>query len=1489
MKIRRNHVHLAAALTLFVTNAVGQPTINSLYPPALSDRVGDHVAYSVSATASLGSLRYAWYQSGNAPVLSASNALVLVNLQPTNAGSYYVVVSDSSGATPSSNVTLNVLPAGTLALYSSNIIVARVGDGAQTLSGATGNTIYLDQYQTNGTYVDSIQIPDEGLGLPYGSGSSSSASLPVGSVSILVSGSNVSPGNDAGNEALLGRAPTGLSLSFGGYCLGYPYSGSDISAEPEGNGGNIWRGIATVDAFGNYTMNWTNTGLYSGGNHQFHAVIDIDGNETNYYTTGEAGSQNSIKYCNIDNEPANGSGLQAVVGTLAGTRVPQVVAGNLVYSDQGASPIGLYVCSGLPQATASASLLVSETNKPMDFAFSPDLNTVYIADSGTFTGTSKPAGGVQRWDASGSGPDGFPGYSYSYTLQMGTGSTAGGRGLTVDFSSSATWGAGVTGGKLYVTTAETSGSRLLRIVDNGASSSATVFTATTTSEMLSGIRFGPVFIAPTYSIQPQSGIITLGDAVSFTAAAVGTGPLAYQWYFQSNGVGAFTAITNATNATYSISSVESNNLGNYYVVVTDTVSVSIQSQTVSLSLNEPTAMVPNDTNYVVSLNGMWDFYFERSNYNLGSPPSVVLPPDSQPFQMTNYVEGSGWSSLAVPGNWEMYGFSPCTYYVPDDTCGLYRNWIQIPQSWQGRRVYLSFDGVLTGAEIWLNGQPVPVNEPSWGIVNFHESAWTGFQVDLTSQVQFGTSNLLAVRVIKSTPSDDLDTGDYFYLGGIYRPVTLYSVPQTNFADMQVNTYLLSNNTAQVSVLAGVTGGAASTPVAMFLNGVATLGAATNGQVVFNQIVSQPLLWSAEFPNLYGLTLQLMDANSNVTETVSNHIGIRQITITNGILYLNGVPVKFAGVGTHDSSPAVGSAVTSNFWRQDILKMKAANINAIRTCHYPYDSVFYDLCDELGMYVSDELPYCWCDPEVVESSMEPAFVQRAQETIRRDRNHPSVMIWAIGNENSAGANLAVVANLVQSLDPTRPSLVSTFNASHYNTQLSDAHYPDLPAMESDAINAQQTGHPYIFLENPNTWDERLGADPGMWEDWGLCLQRIWNVCQQYSTLCGTFPFEWADRSVQDPNSNESYFEYESTGVQLLYYFPETGVHLLKMKGMVDGFRDERPNVYETRMIYSPVQISNALTVSPGQVTIPVQNRYSFTDLGYLTTEWQLSRDGITLASGSLSVSLPPLTSGNIHISVPSNALSYADSLRLDFIHPDGDDIYTYQFALTNASVASTMTTNFPAALPLPAFNLITYRNYNDPSYWTECERFPAVMTNIQTTPPLAVAMSQLTSLSATMESSNGQVLGQLYAGFTNNVFSYTLQWTGPTTNIQELGWIFQMPANDYLFSWNRNGRWTYYPPTDIGRASGTATPATTNADPTDMSLPNAFDFNSTKYNCNWASLTDPTGHGLRLVFSSSQPFHCSAGSSSNGSEYELIANQEVSRPQTSVRTLCRICL
>lgn len=268
--------------------------------------------------------------------------------------------------------------------------------------------------------------------------------------------------------------------------------------------------------------------------------------------------------------------------------------------------------------------------------------------------------------------------------------------------------------------------------------------------------------------------------------------------------------------------------------------------------------------------------------------------------------------------------------------------------------------------------------------------------------------------------------------------------------------------------------------------------------------------------------------------------------------------------------------------------------------------------------------------------------------------------------------------------------------------------------------------------------------------------------------------------------------------------------------------------------------------------------------------------MTIASGNTNLELPALSSGTAQLALPATALAYADTLRLDFIHPDGDDVYPYQFALSTTS-PSVITTNLPNGLPIPQFNLVTQTNYSDPVYWEESIRFPATLTSIVLVPTNAGTLAQLNSLSATvMGGVNGtQVLGTVQAGYTNNVFSYTLHWTGPSWPVQEVGWTFQMPGDYSNFSWNRDSRWTVYPDYDIGRASGTATPDTTNVDVTDMDIPDSFDFNSTKYSCYWASLTTPAGDGLRLEFSPSQLFDCRAGGAPSGDGYLLYANQQVS--------------
>jgi hypothetical protein len=584
-----NYIVVVSNLTTQVASATnilnvtaGAPTIAAL--PSYVETAGDHLAWGPVVTGTQPITNY-WYlgstlvQSNVTP--GANGSLVLTNITTANHGTYTLVVSNSYGHASASG-TLTVT-ATRQTLSTNNLVVTRVGDGAQALSGATGNTLYLDQYTPAGTLVNTIQVPDEGTGQPYGTGGADSIGT---SPALLVAGA----GSDASFEAVMTLAPNQETLSFAGYCQAYPFSGADVTVSA-GNGGNQWRGIGTVNAYGYYTLAWTNSGLYSQGNHTVHSAFDIDGNGINFYTAGQAGGGNGIKYEDPTIELCPGTCIPGIAGSFPGTRVVQVVGGNLVFSDAGpgVTTNGIYACLGLPTAPASSALMIAETNSPMDFASSPDLQTVYIADNGTFTGTGHPVGGIQRWDANGVSGYGYPTYGYSYTLGTGAGSTVGARGLTVDFSAVGTWGTGVTGAKIYATTAEASGNRLLKIVDTGASSSATVLATAGPGQILSGVRFGPTIVAPVFAVEPQPASALAGSAATFSADAVGSGPLTYQWYFQANCTGAFHPINLATNTTYTINSAGSGDVGCYYVVVTNPGGATLNSDTVAFTLAVPPA------------------------------------------------------------------------------------------------------------------------------------------------------------------------------------------------------------------------------------------------------------------------------------------------------------------------------------------------------------------------------------------------------------------------------------------------------------------------------------------------------------------------------------------------------------------------------------------------------------------------------------------------------------------------------------------------------------------------------------------------------------------------------------------------------------------------------------------------------------------------------------------------------------------------------------
>lgn len=900
-----------------------------------------------------------------------------------------------------------------------------------------------------------------------------------------------------------------------------------------------------------------------------------------------------------------------------------------------------------------------------------------------------------------------------------------------------------------------------------------------------------------------------------------------------------------------------------------------------------TIPIPAESSDVISLNGTWRFKLEQAPPPSrflgvsGQPIPIEYPTNIEPFYLNNYREDSAWRDLVVPGNWEMAGFSPATYDQPDNASGLYRLSFKVPSRWKGRLVKVNFDGVQNGCEIWCNGQPVAADLPSWGRTNYHESGWTAWQADLTPAIKFGEANLLALRVIKNTKSVDCDSGDFFLLGGVHRPVTLFSVPAAHLADLAVRTTLQDDHGAQVTVVGQLSQGGKGVKVSMLLEGQPPLESQPddNGQVQLTQTVGNPKLWSAEFPNLYALSVELKDAQGKLLERVSRRVGLREVSITNGIFCVNHVPVKLVGICRHDVYPTLGTAITPDVWKKDLSLMKAANFNAVRTSHYPYGSGFYDLCDEMGFYVIDEEPFCWVncdDPELT-----PAFEQRAREAVTRDKNHPCVVIWGVGNENKPGRDNALAAKVTRELDPTRPRLISCQHADDgsEHVEFDDAHYtPPQQIHRAEENTRRRSQWPMIYTENPNVWEVRNGPDYGSLDLWCAVIERTWNEVWNDEHVTGTFLWEWQDRAVADTCAKKYY-----------YYFPDSGINLVKVKGVVDGFRNPRPEYFHIKMAQSPVALGAAPEVSADGVTLEVTNRYSFTELSVLRVNWQLSKSGDKLGEGTAKMSLAPSSHGPVRLNLPAAALAAADTLRLDFEHPSGWNVTSWQYFLKPVA-HSPPNVQAAGGLTFPKFNLLTGDVVRDDKGWKRLDRRAGELVNIKVQRKgLVAGAMNAQMLSATpleqVEKFEADVMlqpgstnaGHIEGEVSGGKMTYRLTWSGEKSDIFELGWIFTAPKGCDRFSWDRKAVWPYYPPTHIGRPDGTATPDSARVDLTKVERPDAFDFNSTKFDCNWASLTDSHQRGLCFLFAPDQRQHV-RGIIGDSGDCGLVVNRCYSPPR-----------
>jgi hypothetical protein len=906
-----------------------------------------------------------------------------------------------------------------------------------------------------------------------------------------------------------------------------------------------------------------------------------------------------------------------------------------------------------------------------------------------------------------------------------------------------------------------------------------------------------------------------------------------------------------------------------------------------------TSVIPSDEDFVRSLDGRWHFKLEQKGDEPehgsigGGPRPIVLPAHPEPFQGLDYKEDSSWKRLDVPGNWEIAGFSAATYNQPDNAIGLYRLEFDVPAGWEGRIVKVNFDGVQNGAEVYLNGAPVDVDEPSEGRANFHQGGHTAFQADLTPRVKFGRKNLLAVRVYKNTKEVDLDTGDFFFLGGIHRPVTLFSVPTAHLDDLSVRTKLLDGGKAELRVRLAVTS-AGGVKASMRLEGqvVVAQDVGADGRVELVQTLDHPGLWSAEHPNLYRLDVDLTDASGRSIERVTRRIGVREVSIKDGVLRINDVPVKFTGMCRHEVYPTLGTAINEDVWRKDITLMKWANVNAIRTSHYPYGARFYDLCDELGMYVMDEVSAGWCDP--ADRALWPAFAQHARETVRRDKNHPCVVVWAVGNENREGHGNRIAAAAIRALDDTRPRLVSWRRADQYGVELDDLHYTAPAAIARLIADPRRRKYPITFLENPNDWEVRNGADYGCLDLWAHVIDRTWRQVWKDDHVPGSFLWEWQDRAVADRYPRKLYDE-----------FPRSGVNLVKVKGQCDGFRNPRASLYQVKMAYAPVDVDLRPVVGEASVTIHATNRFSFTDLAELKSTWHLMAGEAELRSDAARVALPPRTSGDLTIGLPADALARADSLRLDFARADGTDIVTYLLRLKpEPDTTPGIDTASLAGVNFPRLNLTPVTYGRNRLGWRRATRHPVKLVNISTrraggprTPVsddaalCATPLADVSEMDADLVEGDrvDRTVGHIHADFAGGRFAYRLDWSKPNgqdgapTDIQEFGWIFTMPGANDRFSWHHRAHWSWYPSTHIGRPAGTATPDSANVDISRLSRPDAFDFNSTKYDCDWATLTDASGRGLAVTFAPGARHHCRGGINADGTN-QLVVNRACAPPR-----------
>ena len=879
----------------------------------------------------------------------------------------------------------------------------------------------------------------------------------------------------------------------------------------------------------------------------------------------------------------------------------------------------------------------------------------------------------------------------------------------------------------------------------------------------------------------------------------------------------------------------------------------------------------------VSLDGTWQF----------NP----APPEE--FWKTEATLGDGWSDIEVPGEWTMQGFT-----VAENTAAGYWREFTLPADWDGQRVKLCCNAVYSAATVWVNGR----------LAGGHEGGFTPFELDVTELVQPGESNTIALAVKNESVCDALASGTQYAahpLGGITRKIYLFAVPEINIASVHVETTFDEAYTdATLRVVIAVANesrddapnarvsfalhawGTDSNPIVLGTGDLPSLKRAEVLRTTLDFPVAKPRKWDPEHPHLYELTCHL-EIKGNRVETVSRRFGFRQIDVRGNEMFVNNRPIKLRGVCRHETHPLRGRSLTPELWRKDAELFRDANVNLIRTSHYPPAEEFLDACDELGIFVEDEAPFCWAfggahrdkhdDPEFA-----APVLRQTLELVERDRSHPCVLLWSLGNESRWGSNFALSAMAVKQADPTRPRTFTygmrNNDADRGHCEIGAYHYPGIKGMGKFVDNDR----PVLFDEycHLNCYNrQEILTDPGVRDLWGRALAAMWEKMYDSNGILGGAI--WA-------------------GIDDMFYLPGGETVGYGAWGPVDGWRRDKPEYWHVKKVYSPVRLLTKEVPVPADgepVRLQVANRHDFTNLNETGIEWSVGD-----STGTVSADVPPRSIGDIIIP-PLTRLEKGDVLSLRFVSPRGFLIDTYALPVGSAEPPAGVPEKRAgdAALLTETKDVFTV---SGTGFTYTFDRSTGQITNAEIDgnsvliggpvlmivpltkerggqiPPEKIVPLNVTCQNWRADSVEAKKMGDIvdvrvkgqYEEATGG-YTITIDGTGAlkvnyrfksVTKIdpRQIGLVFMVPRSFDTLAWKRTAQWSVYPDDHIGRAEGVAKASheTTDGDPReepswpwvlDATELGTNDFRSSKHNIHYASVTDRSGAGVRIQSDGSQ--------------------------------------